>query len=207
MTGRKMKQLLALVVVLVACIAFYAWFSSYKEKEQEKEDEKNTVKTETILEIDKKDLKSLKYAYNGKDYLINYDSKNDKGRIKGKEKWPFNQDTIRNMITSVTSIVAERTMESTDKSEYGLDKPSRKIVLKAKEDGEDKTYKLLFGNKAPNDAGYYFTVDGKEKIYVVSTSTYDAFEYDDISLLRVETIDSVNSALVYDVDIASKDFT
>ena len=97
--------------------------------------------------------------------LLLADGKEFKGKIKGKEKWPFNQDTLRTMISSVVSISSERAMESTDKSEYGLDKPSKKVVLKTKEDGKEKTYKLLFGNTAPNEAGYYFMVDGEDKIF------------------------------------------
>ncbi|MBE5935160.1 MAG: DUF4340 domain-containing protein [Lachnospiraceae bacterium] len=206
MTSKNMKQLLALVVVLVACMAFYAWFSSHKDEEQKKEEEKNTVEADAILEIKKSNLKNIKYVYNKKNYEIVYNKSKKKGSLKGKEKWPINQDTISTMVDSVTSILAERTMDGTDKEEYGLDKPSKKIVVNAKEDDDTKSYTLLFGNKAPNDAGYYFMIDGEEKIYVVSKTIFDAFEYDAVGLLKVDLIDSVNSSLVYDVNISSKDF-
>ena len=206
MQGKKIKQLIVLVVAFVALIAFYAWFSSYKDKKEEKENEKNKVEATEVFSIDANKVVGLEYKYNDKKYTLVYNNKDKKWTIKGKEEWPINQSTVESMISSITTITSQTDIESTNKEDFGLDKPSKTVVIKSKKDDKSDSTKLLFGNEAPNSLGHYCMVDGQEKIYVVDSQIYNAFEYDNMTLLNVETITGISSSAVYEVNVKSKDF-
>lgn len=206
MQSKKIKQLIVLVVAFVALIAFYAWFSSYKDKKEEKENEKNKVEATEVFSIDANKVVGLEYKYNDKKYTLVYNNKDKKWTIKGKEGWPINQSTVESMISSITTITSQTDIESTNKEDFGLDKPSKTVVIKSKVDDKSDSTKLLFGNEAPNSLGHYCMVDGQEKIFVVDSQIYNAFEYDNMTLLNVETITGISSNAVYEVNVKSKDF-
>ena len=206
MQSKKIKQLIVLVVAFVALIAFYAWFSSYKDKKEEKESEKDKVEATEVFSVDANKLVGIEYKYKDKKYSLVYNSKDKKWKIKGKEGWPINQSTIESMISSITTITSKTDIKSTNKEDFGLDKPSKTVLIKSKNDDKSISTKLLFGNEAPNSLGHYCMVDGQEKIFVVDSQIYNAFEYDNMGLLNVETISGISSDGIYDVNVKGKKF-
>ena len=207
MQSKKLKQLAVLVLVFCALLTFYTWFSSNKDKKKEKDNEEDTVEATEIFNVDKDELTEIEYKYDKKNYKLIYNKKDKEWDLKDKEKWPINQDTVGNMQAAVEKIMSVKDIKSTKASDFGLDKPSKIVTLKVKEDKKIQTHKMIFGKEAPNSLGYYFMLDGEEKIYVVGHEIYQSFEFDENGLLEVESITGISSDAIFDVDIKSDALT
>ena len=87
--------------------------------------------------------------------------------IKGYEKLPVESSYFDSFEKAVTSIVATQEIVSTGvEADYGLDKPQATAVI-TYYDGTKAT--LTLGSAAPQSAGYYFRISGKDGIYLVDS--------------------------------------
>lgn len=87
--------------------------------------------------------------------------------IKGYEKLPVATAYFDSFEKAVTSIVAVQEIVSTGvDADYGLDKPLATATV-TYYDGTKAT--MTLGAAAPQDAGYYFRLSGKEGIYLVES--------------------------------------
>lgn len=69
------------------------------------------------------------------------------------------------------SATAEVSANAEDVSEYGLDKPSAKVII-TKKSGD--TITVLYGNKTVGDSGYYVMLDGTARVCTVGSVYGDA---------------------------------
>ncbi|MHB1453512.1 MAG: DUF4340 domain-containing protein [Saccharofermentanales bacterium] len=89
------------------------------------------------------------------------------------ENVPFSTDTLKSnaayfLLISASAEVAQST---DDMAEYGLDKPSAKVVITMK---SGKAITVLYGDKTVGDSAYYVMVEGSSRICTASLSNGNA---------------------------------
>ena len=88
-------------------------------------------------------------------------------------------DSMNSVISSVASITAVREIDTKTAAECGFDEPIIKVSV---EDATNGSFGFTVGDESPDGLGYYFTLDGDDKIYVVPTSELSDFQFNLIDL-------------------------
>ncbi len=125
--------------------------------------------------------------------------------VKGYEKLPVQTSLFDSLETELTKIVATQEIKfSGNDADYGLDKPTATAEV-TYDDGTKAT--LTVGAAAPQDAGYYFRISGKDGVYLVDSGLADALGYSAVSYIgttlyaapAVKSDDENGSAVLRDV--------
>jgi hypothetical protein len=82
------------------------------------------------------------------------------------------ESKIKSLSSSLAGLRAVDVVDPSEKSKYGLDKPS--YVLRAGDDQEN-TAEIYFGNKIDDSDDRYAAVTGRESVYKVDKSTFERF--------------------------------
>lgn len=99
---------------------------------------------------------------------------------------------------NIATISASRIMENdlSKKDLYGLNKPliTAEVFMHS---GKGENYTLTIGNSSPDGSGYYATVSGDNKIYLLSTTTVNSFnktpeELANAVIVEIPTIETVS---------------
>lgn len=161
------KQYLVLVIVLAVIVA--ALFAvraakGHKEKEEEKQKEAETV---YAVQFDADEVTAFSYQYEGN--MLEFVKTDDTWTCKADESVDIDEDKIRSLLDSISSITANSTIgDVSDLSEYGLDEPTQEAAF-VFADGSAKTMK--FGMENQILGGYYLQVGDDANVYLVD-STY-----------------------------------
>lgn len=114
-------------------------------------------------------------------------STNEDGKTETKTYWgvedidvsKMSTDSMTSVITSASSIAAIREISTKTAEECGFDKPLIKVGV---EDAANGSYGFVVGDQSPDGLGYYFMLDGSDKIYVVPTTELSDFQFKLIDL-------------------------
>ena len=179
---KKNRLIIALASILAVAIfagGTVAVIKLIPEKEEEVVNpylEETTVKEiksddiETLTVTDKNGTIEL-YSKSQKD-IESSSSESYKWYLKGVKKDFIDSSSCESFVTSFGTVSSIREIEKTA-AECGLDKPTitAKAVLR---EGDDVTVKI--GLVSPDNAGYYCSLSGDEKIYLVPTSYVDGLK-------------------------------
>ncbi len=91
----------------------------------------------------------------------------------------MSSDAMNSMISSAGSITAVREITTKTSEECGFNKPLIKVSV---EDAKGGSFGFTVGDKSPDSLGYYFMLDGNDKIYVVPTNELSEFQFDLVDL-------------------------
>lgn len=99
---------------------------------------------------------------------------NTRYTIQGLEDFELDQDYTNELAYNCMYITALQIVDKTGQkySEYGLDKPQTTVKIIFSDNSEETLY---IGNKAPNDAGYYFRREGDKNVYLLNSDTVRPF--------------------------------
>ena len=111
----------------------------------------------------------------------------DEGKTEAKSYWGVEEidiskmstDSMNSVISSAASITATREITTKTKAECGLEKPPISVSV---EDATNGSFGFAIGDQSPDGLGYYFALDGSDKIYVVPASEFSDFEFKLIDL-------------------------
>ena len=111
----------------------------------------------------------------------------DEGKTEAKSYWGVEEidiskmstDYMNSVISSAASITATREITTKTKAECGLEKPPISVSV---EDATNGSFGFAIGDQSPDGLGYYFALDGSDKIYVVPASEFSDFEFKLIDL-------------------------
>lgn len=131
-------------------------------------------------------------------------STNDDGETQTKTYWcvdnidisKLSSDSVNEIITNAASITAKLQVDTKTKEECGLDKPIIKVSVQDSKDGD---FGFSVGEQSPDGLGYYFALDGEDKIYVVPANELSTFEFESIDLTDKTSI----PATIFDTDTSS----
>ncbi len=107
--------------------------------------------------------------------------------IEGQKYDDVNQLLVRNIAQSAEYLESKYVLESENANlnEYGLDNPCAEVTITY---SDGNVNKLKIGNSYGNSEGAYVTVEGKDKIYIVSNYTRVFFTYKLSDLLNLPTL-------------------
>lgn len=91
----------------------------------------------------------------------------------------MSSDAMNTMISSAGSITALREITTRTAEECGFSKP---LITVKVEDTKGGSFGFTVGDKSPDGLGYYFMLNGNDKIYVVPTDELSEFQFKLIDL-------------------------
>ena len=97
-------------------------------------------------------------------------------------------DSIKSVVTAVTSIKANQEITKKTAAECGLEAPTIKATVTLK-DGQ--SYEIALGGKSLDNSGYYLGIN--DKIYLVSESVYETLNFDILDFANTDNIESFGS--------------
>lgn len=118
--------------------------------------------------------------------------------------FPVDQDKMDTLISSLSSVKAERTLEDVeDASEYELEQPENTITV-TMEDGSETVIRVGMENDSTSQE--YIDLDkDSSTVYVVSNSTFQSFEGTLYDFAESGTFPTVDSSTISKVSVDGKD--
>lgn len=137
----------------------------------------------TILSFDKTQVKSLTWVKNEKRLVV--EKIEDKWKLTSPLNVEVNQDTLNFVLGDLSNLKGKDIVMDKTENELGFEKPTLKITISFKEDGEQT---ILIGGKISNeeDADYYAKKEAFDTIFTLSKFTVESFPAKIEDLLKKE---------------------
>lgn len=167
---KQKKQMIFLLVLLVALVGGYFGLKAYNSHvaaKEAKQEEENRI---LALDIDPADIQSIAYDYEETSYLFTREGYG----------WIYPEDTsvsirktaIETMAEKAASIIAVEKIEGvTNLEEYGLTEPAQIIEIIT----ENHTYTIAVGDYNETIGKYYIYVDDTSVVYTIESGLVNSF--------------------------------
>lgn len=169
MKRHNLRNLILLVLLMIALISVYCIIRYNSQKDQEAQ---NADTSKKVLSLEQPDVVLIQFTL--EEQQVTFVKDGDTWKLSGDDSFEVNASAVESAISAVADMTSERTLEDVaDLAEYGLDKPAQTVVLKSQ---GDVTYYIYFGNT--NEAtgnDYVYSADDKTKVYTVSSSVAQTF--------------------------------
>lgn len=199
---KKSVNLITAVGVLVVLSGAYVGVKTYVAKQDAEEAEADEEESQEIISIASDDVKSVKFVMDKKE--VTFEKDGDSWVKSDETAFPVDQDKMDTLISSLSSVKAERTLEDVeDASEYELDQPENTITV-TMEDGSETVIRVGMENDSTSQE--YIALDkDSSTVYVVSNSTFQSFEGTLYDFAESGTFPTVDSSTISKVSVDEKD--
>ena len=199
---KKSVNLITAVGVLVVLSGAYVGVKTYVAKQDAEEAEADEEESQEIISIASDDVKSVKFVMDKKE--VTFEKDGDSWVKSDETAFPVDQDKMDTLISSLSSVKAERTLEDVeDASEYELEQPENTITV-TMEDGSEKVIRVGMENDSTSQE--YIDLDkDSSTVYVVSNSTFQSFEGTLYDFAESGTFPTVDSSTISKVSVDGKD--
>ena len=199
---KKSVNLITAVGVLVVLSGAYVGVKAYVAKQEAADTESAEEENPEIISIASADVKSIKFVIDKKE--VTFEKDGDSWVKSDETAFPVDQDKIDTLVSSLSSIKAERTLENVeDASEYELDQPDNTITVTT-EDGETTVIQLGMENDSTSQEYIDLNKDSST-VYVVSNSTFSSFEGTLYDFAKSGVFPTVDSSTVSKISVDGKD--
>ena len=199
---KKSVNLITAVGVLVVLSGAYVGVKAYVAKQEAADTESAEEENPEIISIASADVKSIKFVIDKKE--VTFEKDGDSWVKSDETGFPVDQDKIDTLVSSLSSIKAERTLENVeDASEYELDQPDNTITVTT-EDGETTVIQLGMENDSTSQEYIDLNKDSST-VYVVSNSTFSSFEGTLYDFAKSGVFPTVDSSTVSKISVDGKD--
>lgn len=106
-------------------------------------------------------------------------------KIKGLDGEVTSSSNIETVVGYVGELTAKRTVTQKTAEECGLNDPTIRVEVSPK---EKEGYTLILGSKSPDNMGYYLKIEGKDDIYLVGASLYEALNFQLLDFANTDNI-------------------
>lgn len=161
------KQMLLLLLVLCGIVAAFLGLKRYNQKQEEAEKEKEEQETVHITDFDASEVTAISYYDDDGETLLAFTKTDDTWSYTGDESIDIDEDSMDDMLETLSDITADYTIEDGAASDYGLDAPTQTAVLTFA-DGTRLT--LTFGMENDILGGYYMQVSDDSNIYLAKST-------------------------------------
>jgi hypothetical protein len=208
MSGRKRKNavtLISLLLATVALIVFYLWYSGRDQEAGKKDTTQESGDTAVNLELAKLDttlINTIRLVNQGADLKLHL--QNDLWKSEAEPDRPINQDKVKDMLNLAAVVKAKQLIieKPEDPAEYGLKEPA--IYFEAvQEDGT--SLRINIGDKAITGNGYYAQVNDSETVYLLDTSYGTRLAYSLLDMTALESIPLITTDNIYHILVEKKD--
>ena len=199
---KKSVNLITAVGVLVVLSGAYVGVKTYVAKQDAEEAEADEEESQEIISIASDDVKSVKFVMDKKE--VTFEKDGDSWVKSDETAFPVDQDKMDTLISSLSSVKAERTLEDVeDASEYELEQPENTITV-TMEDGSETVIRVGMENDSTSQE--YIDLDKESStVYVVSNSTFQSFEGTLYDFAESGTFPTVDSSTISKVSVDGKD--
>ena len=199
---KKSVNLITAVGVLVVLSGAYVGVKTYVAKQDAEEAEADEEESQEIISIASDDVKSVKFVMDKKE--VTFEKDGDSWVKSDETAFPVDQDKMDTLISSLSSVKAERTLEDVeDASEYELEQPENTITV-TMEDGSETVIRVGMENDSTSQE--YIDLDkDSSTVYVVSNSTFQSFEGTLYDFAESGTFPTVDSSTISKVSVDEKD--
>ena len=199
---KKSVNLITAVGVLVVLSGAYVGVKTYVAKQDAEEAEADEEESQEIISIASDDVKSVKFVMDKKE--VTFEKDGDSWVKSDEAAFPVDQDKMDTLISSLSSVKAERTLEDVeDASEYELDQPENTITV-TMEDGSETVIRVGMENDSTSQE--YIDLDkDSSTVYVVSNSTFQSFEGTLYDFAESGTFPTVDSSTISKASVDGKD--
>lgn len=204
MKAKQKKQAISLVVLVILLAALIVGYFAVSKMDfnEGTEGETTTDTTVTVISADSTKLTSVSFAKEGGEALT-FIREGEVWFYEADRSFPANQSLLSSMATSISSVTADRQLES-DNGEYGFDEPSL-VVSTVYSDGTE--YTLTLGETNGFNTKVYLK-DQAGKVYMFSDTVTSMFSYTLRDLLQTDDVGSdIESTYVSDVTVTKADGT
>ena len=199
---KKSVNLITAVGVLIVLSGAYVGVKAYVAKQEAADTESTEEENPEIISIASADVKSIKFVIDKKE--VTFEKDGDSWAKSDETAFPVDQDKIDTLVSSLSSIKAERTLENVeDASEYELDQPENTITVTT-EDGETTVIQLGMENDSTSQEYIDLNKDSST-VYVVSNSTFSSFEGTLYDFAKSGVFPTVDSSTVSKISVDGKD--
>ena len=199
---KKSVNLITAVGVLVVLSGAYVGVKAYVAKQEAADTESAEEEKPEIISIASADVKSIKFVIDKKE--VTFEKDGDSWVKSDETAFPVDQDKIDTLVSSLSSIKAERTLENVeDASEYELDQPENTITVTT-EDGETTVIQLGMENDSTSQEYIDLNKDSST-VYVVSNSTFSSFEGTLYDFAKSGAFPTIDSSTVSKISVDGKD--
>ena len=165
---KQQKQMMILLVILVALGAALFGVKQYNKAQAEKPAE---AEGEVIIDVNYEDIVRFSYDYNGETY--SFEKEGDTWYSADDHSLKLLQYRTANMTSGVAPLTAEQVIENvSDLSQYGLTDPQRTITYET----ETGSYILYVGDNNQMTSSYYVCMPSNATVYVVNSSAINKFD-------------------------------
>ena len=199
---KKSVNLITAVGVLVVLSGAYVGVKAYVAKQEAADTESAEEENPEIISIASADVKSIKFVIDKKE--VTFEKDGDSWVKSDETAFPVDQDKIDTLVSALSSIKAERTLENVeDASEYELDQPENTITVTT-EDGETTVIQLGMENDSTSQEYIDLNKDSST-VYVVSNSTFSSFEGTLYDFAKSGAFPTIDSSTVSKISVDGKD--
>ena len=159
------KPIIALITMLIAAaVSVGLYFVAKDRKEKDDKAAADKAADKILFNFNSDDVKKVEFSCADGDYTA--ELVDSEWQLTSGGDFALDQSYLSNVCIYAAQLTAENSYEPDDSktASYGLDDPGV-IVLTTSDD----TYKLSIGNLSPTSEYFYVTVDGRDKVYVISS--------------------------------------
>lgn len=157
------KQIIAIIVLLIAAATTIGVFLGVKNKEEKKTQQQlEELNDLELFSFDPETITKAEFSFDNQNYTVNL--VDDEWQLENPE-FDLSTTYINDVCSCMSYLSAEESYGTADdekKAMYGLNNPST-IVLT----GADQTYKVYVGDQSPTANYYYVMIDGRDTIYAI----------------------------------------
>jgi len=166
-------RLLIAVGVLAALGGFVYWS---EENPPVLDDEKTP-----LVSLEKEDIRALTVERPGHDTIAVVRGEDDEWKFAPPLAMPANESSVDLLLNNLTPMNSDRVVEEeiTDWRPFGVEGEAwslRVDVTAKKEDEDEKTYRVIFGNDTPTGSGVFARLEGDPRLFTVFNYVKSGFE-------------------------------
>lgn len=196
--NKNLKALIACAAVLVVAGGGYTALMLTEDTGKQSissSDEPIAVKSESILNFEKSDIKSIEVTnasggFEGIPTGKNDDSGVPEFTIKGIEDLNINGTITTSLLNSSSMLNSDSivTENANDLEKFGLKSPQAEVTIKT----ASETKKFLVGNESPESGETYCMIDGENTVYLAGTSALNVFLNSKENFLSISLIEAAS---------------
>ena len=157
------KPIIALFVTLAAAgISVGAFLAVKNSKEKDDQKQAEIIADRNLLQFDSESINKIEFDCDEGRYAA--EMKEGIWSLTEGGEFPLDQTYFQLLCTYTSDLTAVDSFDNSEPEKYGLDTPET-VTL---HDGTN-SYKIYVGDISPTSDYYYITVEGKDKIYTVSS--------------------------------------
>ena len=201
MTKKTVIIALALLLVLALLIVGYTMLKDKNERDAEQEQIDEQTKAVYVNNFEAENMKTLSYT-TGETSLSFEKDANGSWKLSDDIFFPIDSSIVGNMANAVSSLRAERAIESEESPDFGFDEPVLKI------DGEysdGSKLSLCIGASNDYNGCVYLKDLAADKMYMVEDGLKTAFEHTKEDLMLIDEFPSINDDLLVSLEIKDAD--